>query len=214
MGLRIGGPISGGSLVDAQLVGYVNASLSFQASATASGGSDNDASAVYKYGVYMFYNLGYGAYATITGFPNWALGARNAYTPSPRFTIFEATGSFSGITTNDKRGTESSSAHQHPQRPNTALSARFHGKELGATHGHVYGHDYSMVSYRLDKDETSSLDVNGILGKRANPSGDDPFGSQNPDFTQQLQCPPGDTAPIRLPDYRCKLPISDGNWVC
>ena len=74
------------SLQFAQLVEYVNTSVSFQASAAASTGSDSDASGVYLYFIYLLYNLGYGAYATITGFPNWALESRNAYSTLPRFT--------------------------------------------------------------------------------------------------------------------------------
>lgn len=204
MGLKIGGPISGGSLVDAQLVGYVNTSLSFQASATASGGSDGDVSAVYRYGVYLFYNLGYGAYATITGFPNWALEARNAYSPSPRFTIFEDTGSFSGTTTNDRRDIQTSSVLQESQLSDRILSAKFHRKDLGTPDRHVHSHGHGIVSYHFSNNQSSSLDADYTLGKRTDPSGDSPFQSQNPDFTQQLQCPTGDSAAIRLPDFRCK----------
>ncbi len=61
MGIRIGGKISGGStLVDAQLVGYVNTTLQFAASASASGGSSSGPAASYRYGIYLLYNLGYG----------------------------------------------------------------------------------------------------------------------------------------------------------
>lgn len=204
MGLRIGGPISGGTLVDAQLVGYVNTSLSFQASATASGGLDNDNSAVYRYGVYLFYNLGYGAFAVITGFPNWALSARNAYNPSPRFTIFEDTGSFSSVTTYDKRDTGTSFEVQNPQQSDTTLPARFQTQNFGAKGRHVHGNDHERSSYAFDNNKTSSLAVDYILDKRTDPAGDSPLESQDPDFTQQLQCPPGDTAAIILPDYRCK----------
>ena len=60
MGLRIGGKISGGTpLVDAQLVGYVNTTLRFKASASGSVSSDTAPASSYSYGVYLLYNLGY-----------------------------------------------------------------------------------------------------------------------------------------------------------
>ena len=66
MGLRIGGKISGGSpLVDAQLVGYVNTTLRFSASASGSTGTDTGTVASYKYGVYLLYNLGYTYHLTL-----------------------------------------------------------------------------------------------------------------------------------------------------
>ncbi|KAL8707930.1 MAG: hypothetical protein Q9220_007112 [cf. Caloplaca sp. 1 TL-2023] len=99
MGLQIGGKISGGSpLVDAQLVGYVNTTLRFKASASGSIGSDTAPAASYSYGVYFLYNLGYGAYATIKFVLNWALTPRNAFNPSKQYTLYEKTGSFTGPT--------------------------------------------------------------------------------------------------------------------
>lgn len=207
MGLRIGGPISGGSpLVDAQLVGYVNTSLSFQASATGSGGSDNAPSATYRYGVYLFYNIGYAAYATVKFFPNWALTPRNAYSPSPRFTIYEKTGSFGGAT---KRSLE-----VPPEA--LSLSKTLKSPRKGLLLG--LAPPVSMPSHpncpeckaglQSPQDNVSSVDMDFILGKRADTAGDNPFQSQSPGFTQQLTCPPGDTAQVRLPDFRCKTPYT------
>ena len=206
MGLRIGGKISGGTpLVDAQLVGYVNTSLFFQASAVASGGSTSAGSFAYRYGVYLYYNLGYGAYATIKFFPNWALAFRNAYNPSPRFTIYENTGSFSGNSAGSKRSIEAPSNLQFPRR---SLFEENDGAKLTSI-DHV-----RRASDVYDKDNYASspsnfsADTDFLLGKRADLSDDSLLDGQSPDFTQQLTCPAGDTASTRLPDFRRRSPFA------
>lgn len=201
IGLRIGGKISGGTpLVDAQLVGYVNTSLSFQASATASGGSNSAGSLVYRYGVYLYYNLGYGAYATVKFFPNWALAPRNAYNPSPRFTIYENTGSFSGSGAGSKRSIEVPEPLHLPRR---GLLEGGHGAKLTPTDHIRHGLGlYESSSYVSQPNVSSSADTQFILGKRADSSDGSLPDAQSPDFSQQLTCPPGDTAQVRLPDFR------------
>lgn len=202
MGLRIGGKISGGTpLVDAQLVGYVNTSLSFQASATASGGSNSAGSLVYRYGVYLYYNIGYVAYATIKFFPNWALAPRNAFNPSPRFTIYEDTGSFSGLTASSKRSADATESLPLPRRG--LLDSR-DGVKLTS----VYDVEYDVNGNRdptlTHRNISSSLDMNFTFSKRAGIDGGGSLpDAQTPDFSQTLTCPPGDTAQIRLPDFRC-----------
>lgn len=202
MGLKIGGKISGGTpLVDAQLVGYVNTSLSFQASATGSLGSDSAASLVYRYGVYLYYNIGYGAHATIKFFPNWALAPRNAYNPSPRFTIYEKTGSFSGATPNSKRTIDATEVLQLPRR---GLLGNRDGVKLTSIDGveHVIGDRYTDSTHQ---NISSSMDKEFILARRADVDGGSLPDAQTPDFSQPLTCPPGATAQLKLPDFRCEL---------
>lgn len=205
MGLRVGGKISGGSpLVDAQLVGYVNTTLSFQASATASGGSNTGNAASYRYGVYLLYNLGYGAYATIKFFPNWALEPRNAFSPSKRFTIYKNTGSFSGPT--NKRGIDALPKIEAPKFPRRGLFGGSHGTKLTSLdhfhsppgHSHL---DFDAHSHDVDlsHNASSAMSLQSLLGKRAD---DSLPNSQQADFSSQLTCPPGDTAQVRIPDYR------------
>ncbi|KAL8782914.1 MAG: hypothetical protein Q9213_005026, partial [Squamulea squamosa] len=208
MGLRIGGKISGGStLVDAQLVGYVNTSLSFQASAAASGGSGSGAVASYRYGIYLIYNLGYGAYATIKFFPNWALKPRNAFNPSKRFTIYENTGSFTGPT---KRSIDAPEVVAAPKFPRRGLINTWHGTELTPIdHVHPpFHHDQGGVE--LNHNQSNAVSMQSLLGKRADSNLID---SQTPDFTSQLTCPPGDSAQVRIPDYRLNGNIFGDNQV-
>ena len=206
MGLRIGGKISGGTpLVDAQLVGYVNTSLSFQASAVASGGSTNAGSLAYRYGVYLYYNLGYGAYATIKFFPNWALAPRNAYNPSPRFTIYENTGSFSGNAAGSKRSIEAPPTLQFPRR--SLLEVNDGAKLTSIDHARRASDAYDENNYASSPSNFSAY-PEILLGKRADLSDGSLPDGQSPDFTQQLTCPAGDTASIRLPDFRRRLPFA------
>jgi hypothetical protein len=76
--------------MDAQLTGYVRGDLSFQAHADA---DLQNKAFNYRYGVYVFYNLGYKANAHILGVINWALANREAWTPDQIVKILEKTGS-------------------------------------------------------------------------------------------------------------------------
>ena len=198
MGIRIGGKISGKQpLVDAQLVGYVNTTLSFQAAATASAGSSAPGTFAYRYGVYLFYNIGYGAFATVKFFPNWALAPRNAFTPSPRFTIYEKTDSFGGAT---KRSIDPSEVIQLPRR------GLLDDRGLKLTPVINYARDNSVLNADTDESQqnkTSSIETRDILWKRADSDSSLPD-IQNPEFSTKLTCPPGDPHEVRLPDFRRK----------
>lgn len=200
MGLRIGGKVSGNQpLVDAQLVGYVNTTLSFQATATASAGSSTPGTFAYRYGVYLYYNIGYGAYATVKFFPNWALAPRNAFKPSPRFTIYEKTDSFGGVT---KRSIDPPEVIQLPRR---GLLDDDRGLKLTPVIN--YARDKSVLYADTDEssqqNKTSSIDTRDILWKRVDSDSSLPD-AQSPDFSSQLTCPPGDPDEVRLPDFRRK----------
>ncbi|KAL8942162.1 MAG: hypothetical protein Q9216_001809 [Gyalolechia sp. 2 TL-2023] len=192
LGLRVGGKVSGGApLVDAQIVGYVNNTLRFHASASASAGTNTGAAATYRYGVYLLYNIGYGAYATVKFFPNWALKPRNAFSPSKQFTIYEKTGSFSGPT---QRSIDISS-----RLPRRGLLNDSPAKGLTAL-DHVYStshvdNDENDLSHNI----SSAMSMQSLLGKRAN----NPISSSSQAVnTAPLTCPPGAAGQVRLPDYR------------
>lgn len=199
MGLGIGGKISDNQpLVDAQLVGYVNTTLSFQAKATGSVGLSDPGRTPYRYGVYLYYNIGYGAYATVKLFPNWALAPRNAFNPSPRFTIYEKTDSFGGVT---KRSIEPPEVIQLPRR-----GLLDDGRGLKLTPVINYARDNSVFYADTDESQqnkTSSIETRDILWKRADSDSSLPD-TQSPDFSSQLTCPPGDPDEVRLPDFRRK----------
>jgi chitinase len=92
IGIKIGGGtlVGGATLMDAQLTGYVMGDLSFQAH------SDYDTTSntyKYRFGSYLFYNLGYKATAKILNFIDWALGPRTAYSPDKIVKLYEKQGS-------------------------------------------------------------------------------------------------------------------------
>lgn len=200
MGLRVGGKLSGGApLVDAQLVGYVNSTLRFRASAAAAGGPTNMGTASYKYGVYLLFNLGYGAYASVKFFPNWALKPRNAFNPPKQFTIYENSGSFTGPT---KRALDTLHAVPAPKFPRGRLIGGWLGAELSAIDQyHQSSHHDSVVPLMHNK--SSAMSMRSLLAKRVD---DDALpDAPNAVSTAQLQCPAGNTPDIRLPDYRRKF---------
>jgi hypothetical protein len=80
----------GATLMDAQLTGYVMGDLSFQAHGDYDTASN---SFQYRFGAYLFYNLGYKATAQILNFIDWALGPRQAYTPNKTVKLYEKQGS-------------------------------------------------------------------------------------------------------------------------
>lgn len=226
MGLRVGGKISGGTpLVDAQLVGYVNTTLRFAAKATGSISTTTGTTSTYSYGVYLLYNIGlvlqfsicgptddilrYGAYATIKFFPNWALKPRNAFNPTPRFTIYEKSGSFTGST---KRSLDVLEALPAPRLPRRGLIDGWHDVKLTSL-DHVYPTLDHPDGVQPDHNESSSVSVRSLLGKRADSDSSMPD-APSPGFTSQLTCPPGDSAQVKLPDLRCKLPSQKALTEC
>ena len=56
-----------GNLVDAQIIAFMNSTLDFSATVTRSVGIDSDPTYAYKYGAYLYYNLGYRGFANILG---------------------------------------------------------------------------------------------------------------------------------------------------
>jgi chitinase len=91
VGIKIGGGrlVGGATLMDAQLTGYVEGNLTFEAHAD----YDTDSNEIsYSFRTFFAYNLGYKAIAKILNFIDWALDAREAYKPSQRITLYEKLG--------------------------------------------------------------------------------------------------------------------------
>ncbi|KAI9146996.1 Killer toxin subunits alpha/beta [Paramyrothecium foliicola] len=92
IGIKVGGGswTAGRSIIDAQITGFVRGILQFFAEAR-SGSSPTKWN--YAYGVYLFYNVGYNARATVLEWADWALGERTAYEDDRKITIFRKDGS-------------------------------------------------------------------------------------------------------------------------
>lgn len=189
LGIQIGGTLTGGSLAKAQVYGQVPATLQFFAKATA--GLDEGANSKGKYlvGVYLYYNAIFGAVANILGLTSWASGDRQAYTPYPRYTIFEKSDSFSS-SMSTKRSLGEPYDIQYPRRG--LLDALHISTPTG-----------------LDQNQSWGMSAAALLGRRqGSPSSD--IDATVPDFSvaQQLTCPPGDLSQVTLPDYRRKSVVS------
>jgi chitinase len=91
MGIKIGGGklVAGKTLMDAQLSGYVNGDLSFQAHRDY---DSSDNAFHYRFGAYLFYNIGYKAKAKILSVIDWATGDRMAYNPDKMLQLYEKKG--------------------------------------------------------------------------------------------------------------------------
>lgn len=92
IGITVGGTsfLGGVTLVDAQLVGFVNNTLRFHADATgtvSSGSSGTSASVAYNYGVYLLYNLGYGGHANIPLY-SWYMAPQNLFSTPKSVTLY------------------------------------------------------------------------------------------------------------------------------
>ena len=89
LGIQIGGGSSFGiTLVDAQVVGYVNNTLRFHADATGTvSSSARTAEVAYNYGVYLLYNIGYGGWATIVG-ATWNVQPRSLFASPHVITLY------------------------------------------------------------------------------------------------------------------------------
>lgn len=86
--------------MDAQLTGYVEGDLSFQAH----GDYDSTDNAFhYRFGAYLFYNLGFKAKAQVLNFINWALSARAAYNPRRTVKLYDKQGTIPMSSTQAKR---------------------------------------------------------------------------------------------------------------
>jgi hypothetical protein len=100
--------IGGVTLVDAQMVGFVNTTLRFHADSGASVSGDSStvsAAYTYNYGVYLLYNLGYGGNATIP-FYEWYMTARTLFRSPKLITLYsnwDVGSSSTSISTKDPR---------------------------------------------------------------------------------------------------------------
>lgn len=94
-----------GNLVNAQIIAFLNSTLDCSATVAGSVGTGTSATYSYKYGAYLYYNLGYGVFANILGDTwNWHFTPVFLYgTPSQKYTIYENSNVDSDATLISKR---------------------------------------------------------------------------------------------------------------
>ncbi|KAJ5372784.1 hypothetical protein N7517_004790 [Penicillium concentricum] len=150
--------VAGKTLMDAQLSGYVETDLSFQAH----GDYDTSDNAFhYRFGAYLFYNIGYKAVAKVLSYIDWATGDRKAYSPDKMLKLYE------------KTGTIPMSASDVGKRDlSIAADAQRHEIEADIP----YNSTMSVLEPAAD------------IFRRADVTMTDP---NDPSFSNQGQCPPG-----------------------
>ncbi|GLA13200.1 hypothetical protein AnigIFM62618_009730 [Aspergillus niger] len=157
--------------MDAQLTGYVMGDLSFQAHGDydTTGNEFN-----YRFGAYLFYNLGYKATAQILNFIDWALAPRMAYDPRKTFKLYEKKGSI-------------------------PMSSPAKSKREAAIDGPLH-QDLVEVGSLTNGSISTYLDSASGLSRRGDEM--DVDGPNAPEFTQDLKWPPGTSGDVQLPEIR------------
>lgn len=176
VGIKIGGGklVGGATLMDAQLSGYLRGILSFQGH----GDYETDSNAFsYRFGAYLFYNIGYKATARVLEFLDWALDPREAYDSDRMIKLYE------------KTGTIPMSSEEVDKEERMAAAPYIDG--LDAAHNAtVRGSDTSLSTYHAPRLVPRAGEKKGALDPKV----------QNP-----LKCPPKSTGSVRLPELRSKL---------
>ncbi|RMY34078.1 hypothetical protein D0866_05494 [Hortaea werneckii] len=200
---QIGGTLTGGSIVDANVHGSIPTDLQLHASAKGSVGSSSDTQASYLVGIYFYYNVAFGAIANILGLKNWATSDRMAFDSAPRYTIFEKTDSFSGSTSFARSEVDDNTGHTYIRYPRRAIFAALDVAPTHQNERNVHNLNVSNAGNE-SRNQSWAISNEGLLGKRAN--SDSQSDTAMPDFSaaQQLTCPPGDSSQVTLPDFRCK----------
>ncbi|KAI8153671.1 hypothetical protein K4K49_008338 [Colletotrichum sp. SAR 10_70] len=174
VGIQIGGGsyTAGRTLISAQITAFMTGILQFIATGTI---STSTGRFDYTFGSYFYYQLGFKAKATVLDWANWALKDRLAYAPGPRKYILHK---FSGsiyLQGNRKRMVRL--VDQSDSEDDTGQSYANHTLA-----------------------ETALLDPMHLFKRQDDDSMDlDP---QLPRFTQQIQCPAGDSPSLKLPELR------------
>lgn len=221
IGIEVGPAILGkGNLVDAQIIAFMNSTLDFSATVTGSVGTDTDPTYAYKYGAYLYYNLGYGGFANILGDTwNWHFTPVYLYSlPGNKYTIYENSNVKADATINSKRNVKI--------LPDSDEKGLFHDDyddavwdDSGlepyvppATHvhhrrNHMHLHHKVHSSHDGKSNATSPRpDVGSVIFKRADSDDEkEPDTASSSSFTgsQKFDCPAsGDKQPT-LPEFRC-----------
>ncbi|KAI7407956.1 hypothetical protein KC336_g13253 [Hortaea werneckii] len=201
IGIQIGGTLTGGSIVDANVHGSIPPDLQLHASAKGSVDPSSDTQASYLVGIYFYYNVAFGAVANILGLKNWATSDRLAFDPAPRYTIFEKSDSFSGSTNFARSEADGGLGHTYIRYPRRAI---FDALDVASNHHNEHNlHNFNFSSADNEsRNQSWAISNEGLLGKRAD--SDSQSDTAMPDFSaaQQLTCPPGDSAQVTLPDFR------------
>ncbi|KAJ9481815.1 hypothetical protein VN97_g11646 [Penicillium thymicola] len=229
IGIEVGPSVLGkGNLVNAQIIAFLNSTLDFSATVTGSVGTGTSPTYSYKYGAYLYYNLGYGGFANILGDTwNWHFTPVYLYgTPGQKYTIYENDNVESDATLNSKRDTN--------MLPDDYERGVFHDDDgevwdngglepyvppashLHHRRGHMHLHHKVHNSHHEQTNPTSSVpDVSSIIFRREDSDTDMPDGADSSQFSsfQNFQCPPSGKNEPTLPELRYNCQSFSSNQV-
>nr|POE90696.1 chitinase-3-like protein 1 [Quercus suber] len=218
LGLTIAPKILGNdivTLVDAQLIGFVNGTLEFSANVTATAGSGEESTFTYGYGAFLFYNLGYGGYANLFSDTwNWKYSSIYAYPyPGKKYTIYENSNLQSDDTLNSRRSIDGAvEERKWFETPSRIIGRALLNDESlavlreAATPEKIRA---AQVAGEQFANETSAVRSRDLFFGKRDP-GDGSAGSsavdvQNPAVntgSQKFTCPPRGNRDVILPDFR------------
>ncbi|OQD79993.1 hypothetical protein PENANT_c040G10948 [Penicillium antarcticum] len=231
IGIEVGPAILGkGNLVDAQIIAFMNSTLDFSATVIGSVGTYSDPTYAYKYGAYLYYNLGYGGFANILGDTwNWHFTPVYLYSlPGNKYTIYENSNIKADATLNSKRNVKI--------LPDSDEKGLFHDDNDDAvwddsglepyvppaTHvhhrrNHMPLHHKVHSSHDGKSNATSpSPDVGSVIFKRADSDDEkEPDTASSSSFTgsQKFDCPASVNKQPTLPEFRYNCQAFSANQV-
>ncbi|KAF1992251.1 glycoside hydrolase family 18 protein [Aulographum hederae CBS 113979] len=186
LGIQVGMPGLGGTLVNAQIVGYVNSTLNLHAEAHGSIDISGEQLSTYKYGAYLKYNVGYGGRAKIPLFP-WYIKSKELFDAPAVIPLYESPPQgIAAKTIPIKRDEIPADPIKFPRR----------GLLNKAAAVDIETPDMNRARKRADGSETSpanaSMAIDQMFRRQIDPDGD-PTGSK-PEFSlsQLFDCPEND----------------------
>ncbi|GAB1317703.1 chitinase [Madurella fahalii] len=173
VGIKVGGGsyTGGAALVDAQISAYLFTALQFLATDTA---NTITKTFDYTYGVYLHWNVGYKARATVLEWAGWAMAPREAFKKPMVIDIYHRQGSIDisgGDGGNQRRMVKLAENPEQYVNETLALEALLDPGYL----------------YKRQNSDDDSMDIDG---------------PDAPSFSQPVTCPDGDSPSIQLPELR------------
>ena len=194
----------GTTLVDAQIVGYVNTTLRLAASAVAST-STAGSSASYNYGAYLLYNIGYGVVANIPLFP-WYAATRDLYNPPKQVTLYSNAGVSSSSA--KKRDVAVREIVKVPRRGllNSKDDSELESDTDRTKSGSINSSSLYEPSLHNHENYSVPVDEFAFLNRRALNIANVPTGPPDLSLAKFFTCPSGAAQNI-LPDFRRKCTL-------
>lgn len=186
LGIKIG--TSGLTLVNAQIVGYVNTTLNLHADVAGTVSTSSGNSYAYNYGAYLYYNIVYGAVASLAGY-NWYAKRHDLYSPPKVVTLYHK-GDVSSSSAASKRDI---SAIEGIKLSRRGLLNSINSAELQVV-GQILPRSEPVLQRRADELDLStanySVAVGHLLRRQNSPNGS-PTTGQQPEFSlsQLFDCP-------------------------